>query len=99
MAEATAAKTTYQGQMHLLQKEIMGRYFDRLTRAAEQGDGHERHEQQVGVAAEHVHLREDRDLRDRSQKEQDARLDDVQGFHLLFVATRAATESSEPRFA
>jgi benzoyl-CoA reductase subunit B len=40
MAEATAAKkTTYQGQMHLLQKEIMGRYFDRLTRAAEQGDG------------------------------------------------------------
>lgn len=40
MAEATAAKkTTYQGQMHLLQKEIMGRYFERLTRAAEQGDG------------------------------------------------------------
>lgn len=39
MAEATAPKTTYQGQMHLLQKEIMGRYFDRLTRAAEQGDG------------------------------------------------------------
>ena len=39
MAEATAAKSTYQGQMHLLQKEIMGRYFDRLTRAAEQGDG------------------------------------------------------------
>ena len=39
MAEVTAAKTTYQGQMHLLQKEIMGRYFDRLTRAAEQGDG------------------------------------------------------------
>lgn len=39
MAEATAAKTSYQGQMHLLQKEIMGRYFNRLTRAAEQGDG------------------------------------------------------------
>jgi benzoyl-CoA reductase subunit B len=40
MAEATtAAKTSYQGQMHLLQKEIMGRYFERLTRTAEQGDG------------------------------------------------------------
>jgi benzoyl-CoA reductase subunit B len=25
--------------MHLLQKEIMGRYFERLTRAAEQGEG------------------------------------------------------------
>ncbi len=35
----TAEKTQYQGQMHLLQKEIMGRYFERLTRAAEQGDG------------------------------------------------------------
>jgi benzoyl-CoA reductase subunit B len=40
MAEATEAKkSSYQGQMHLLQKEIMGRYFERLTRAAEQGDG------------------------------------------------------------
>ena len=40
MAEATKTeKTSYQGQMHLLQKEIMGRYFDRLTRAAEQGEG------------------------------------------------------------
>ena len=38
MAE-TEAKTSYQGQMHLLQKEIMGRYFSRLTRAAEQGEG------------------------------------------------------------
>ena len=36
---STAEKTQYQGQMHLLQKEIMGRYFERLTRAAEQGDG------------------------------------------------------------
>jgi len=40
MAQAAdTAKTTYQGQMHLLQKEIMGRYFERMTRAAEQGDG------------------------------------------------------------
>jgi benzoyl-CoA reductase subunit B len=37
MAEMT--KSTYQGQMHLLQKDMMGRYFDRVTRAAEQGDG------------------------------------------------------------
>jgi benzoyl-CoA reductase subunit B len=36
---AETAKNTYQGQMHLLQKEMMGRYFDRVTRAAEQGDG------------------------------------------------------------
>jgi len=36
---ADTAKTSYQGQMHLLQKEIMGRYFERVTRAAEQGDG------------------------------------------------------------
>jgi len=34
----TVAKSTYQGQMHLLQKEMMGRYFERMTRAAEQGD-------------------------------------------------------------
>ncbi len=33
------AKTTYQGQIHLLQKEMMGRYFERLTRAAEHGEG------------------------------------------------------------
>jgi benzoyl-CoA reductase subunit B len=37
MAETT--KSTYQGQMHLLQKDMMGRYFERVTRAAEQGDG------------------------------------------------------------
>ncbi len=36
---AETAKSTYQGQMHLLQKEMMGRYFERVTRAAEQGDG------------------------------------------------------------
>jgi len=36
---STAEKTQYQGQMHLLQKEIMGRYFERLTRAAEHGEG------------------------------------------------------------
>ncbi len=36
---AAAVKTSYQGQMHLLQKEMMGRYFDRVTRAAEKGDG------------------------------------------------------------
>ena len=40
MAEtAVAEKTQYQGQMHLLQKEMMGRYFERVTRAAEQGEG------------------------------------------------------------
>ena len=40
MAETPAAeKTQYQGQMHLLQKEMMGRYFDRVTRAAEKGEG------------------------------------------------------------
>lgn len=35
---ATAEQTGYQGKMHLEQKEIMGRYFDRLTHAAEGGD-------------------------------------------------------------
>ena len=40
MAEtAVVEKTQYQGQMHLLQKEMMGRYFERVTRAAEQGEG------------------------------------------------------------
>jgi benzoyl-CoA reductase subunit B len=40
MAQAAeVVKTTYQGQMHLLQKDIMGRYYERLTRCAEQGDG------------------------------------------------------------
>ena len=39
MAEIPAVeKTQYQGQMHLLQKEMMGRYFERVTRAAEQGE-------------------------------------------------------------
>ncbi len=36
---AETVKTSYQGQIHLMQKELMGRYFDRLTRAAEQGEG------------------------------------------------------------
>ncbi len=36
---ADAAKTTYQGQIHLLQKELMGNYFNQLTRAAETGEG------------------------------------------------------------
>lgn len=36
---ADTAKATYQGQIHLLQKEMMGRYFERLTRAAEHGEG------------------------------------------------------------
>ena len=36
---AVTEKTQYQGQMHLLQKELMGRYFERVTRAAEQGEG------------------------------------------------------------
>ena len=35
MAEATV----YQGRMHQLQKELMGRYYDELTRAAEGGPG------------------------------------------------------------
>ena len=40
MAEATKPeKTNYQGQMHLLQKEMMDRYFARMTRAAEGGEG------------------------------------------------------------
>jgi benzoyl-CoA reductase subunit B len=40
MAQATeTVKTSYQGQMHLLQKELMGRYFERVTRAAEKGEG------------------------------------------------------------
>jgi benzoyl-CoA reductase subunit B len=36
---AESPKTNYQGQIHLLQKELMGRYFERVTRAAEQGEG------------------------------------------------------------
>ena len=40
MAETAAAeKIQYQGQMHLLQKEMMGRYFERVTRAAEKSEG------------------------------------------------------------
>ena len=40
MAQAAeTAKTSYQGQMHLLQKDMMGRYFERVTRAAEKGEG------------------------------------------------------------
>ena len=40
MAQTTeTAKSTYQGQMHLLQKDMMGRYFERVTRAAEKGEG------------------------------------------------------------
>ncbi|MBI2347744.1 MAG: hypothetical protein HYV05_03715, partial [Deltaproteobacteria bacterium] len=36
---AEANKTNYQGQMHLLQKELMGNYFNQMTRAAEHGEG------------------------------------------------------------
>ncbi len=36
---AEAVKTSYQGQMHQLQKDMMGRYFERVTRCAEQGEG------------------------------------------------------------
>src|SRR3970040_1299185 len=40
MAETAAAeKTQYQGQTPLLQKELMGHYFERVTRAAEKGEG------------------------------------------------------------
>ncbi|HXF77185.1 MAG TPA: 2-hydroxyacyl-CoA dehydratase family protein [Methylomirabilota bacterium] len=40
MADKTeTAKTSYQGKMHLLQKEMMDRYFARMTRAAETGEG------------------------------------------------------------
>ena len=40
MAQATeTVKTSYQGQMHHLQKDMMGRYFERVTRAAENGEG------------------------------------------------------------
>lgn len=39
MAKTQPAKTSYQGQIHLMQKELMGRYFETLTRAAEQGEG------------------------------------------------------------
>lgn len=36
---AERVKTSYQGQIHLLQKEMMGNYFNQLTRCAEQGEG------------------------------------------------------------
>lgn len=36
---AESVKTSYQGQIHLLQKELMGNYFNQLTRCAEQGEG------------------------------------------------------------
>ena len=39
MAKKEAVKTSYQGQIHLLQKDLMGDYFASLTRAAEQGEG------------------------------------------------------------
>ncbi|MBI4562903.1 MAG: hypothetical protein HY724_12740, partial [Candidatus Rokubacteria bacterium] len=34
------ATTRYQGRIHELQKELMGRYYAELTRAAEGGQGH-----------------------------------------------------------
>src|SRR3989304_7293741 len=39
MAKKEAVKTSYQGQIHLLQKDPMGDYFAPLPRAAEQGEG------------------------------------------------------------
>ena len=69
-------------------------------RPAEERDGDEHHEQHIRHASEHVHLREDRDLHDRREEEERGGLDavdDVHGsFGVRFVATRAATESSEP---
>ena len=72
-------------------------------RPAQQRHGDERHEQEVGHAAEHVDLREDRDLKDRRDEEQRRGLEAVDrrhgSFGERFVATRAATESSESKWA
>ena len=64
-------------------------------RAAQQRDGDERDEQDVRHAAEHVHLREDRDLEDRRDEEQHRGLEAVDPVHRFFVEISAATASSE----
>ena len=44
MAQGTktlqGTKTSYQERMHLIQKELMGRYFEEMTHLAEGGEGH-----------------------------------------------------------
>ncbi len=67
---------------------------------AEQGERHERDEQDVGHGPEDVDLGEDRDLNDRRDEEQGGGLDAVAEAHrCCFLGTSAETASSEPRFA
>ena len=67
--------------------------------AAQERDGDERHEHEIRHAAEHVHLREDRDLKDRRDEEQCRGLEAVDARHRFFVETSAATASSESKLA
>ena len=68
-------------------------------RAAQQCDGHDRHEEKVRHAAEDVDVREQRHLHDGDEEEQSSRLDDVEWVHLRSSGTRIATESSDEKSA
>ena len=68
-------------------------------RAAQQRDCDEHHEQEVGDAAEDVHLREDRDLEDRRDEEEHRGLEAVEDAHRFLVEMSAATASSESKRA
>ena len=67
--------------------------------AAQQRHGHERHEHEVGHAAEHVHLSEDRDLEDRRDEQEHRGLEAVERVHRFFVEMSAVTVSSESKLA
>jgi hypothetical protein len=64
-------------------------------RAAQQRDGDERDKKDFRHAADHVHLREDRDLQNRRDEEQHRGLEAVDRVHRFFVGISAATTSSE----
>src|SRR5579864_712524 len=71
-------------------------------RPAEERDADERHEQHLRDAAEHVYLREDRDLSDGGDEQQRRGLEavgDAHGFARGCLGTSAATASSESMFA
>ena len=69
-------------------------------RAAQQRDGDERHEQQVGLAAEHARLREDRDLEDRRDEQEHRGLEAVDAGHRLLRSRRGRRPtSSESKLA
>ncbi len=64
-------------------------------RSAQKRHGHEHDEQEVGHAAEHVHLREDRYLKDRRDEEEHRGLEAVDSVHRCVFGISAATASSD----